>query len=282
MKNNTQNFSKKFWWGPHFVAVLFFKKMKMKNNKRGQVTIFIIIALLLVVIALFVFLFYPKLKTGASLSADSPQVYMRNCVKPTLEDSVEKISLQGGSLEPEFFYEYLGEKLNYLCYTNDYYEFCVSQITFLRAHVEEEITKAVQTEVDECFDSLIQNYQSQGYTVDSKKGTLITELLPGRILIHLQGFEISTEKGGESKKYSSFSLTLNNNLYQFIDLANKITEDEATKGFSDNNAYMGMYVGLKLPKIERTDGTTIYIIEDQETKQKFQFAIRNLVIPPGY
>lgn len=252
-------------------------------NKRGQVTIFIIIALLLVVIALFIFLFYPKLKTGGTISAsENPQAYLRNCVKPVLEDVVETISIQGGSYEPEFYYSYMGDKLNYLCYTNNYYELCGMQITFLRKHVEEEITKEIQAEVDSCFDSLVQNYQTQGYTVNSKKGDLITELLPGRVFVRLQGFEISTEKNDESKKHSSFSLSMNHNLYQFVDLANKITEDEATEGYSNNDAYMNMYLGLKLPKIERTDGTTIYIIEDQQTKQKFQFAIRNFVIPPGY
>jgi hypothetical protein len=37
-----------------------------------------------------------------------------------------------------------------------------------------------------------------------------------------------------------------------------------------------------MQKIKQDDGTTLYIIENKKTGEKFQFASRSLAFPPGY
>jgi len=45
---------------------------------------------------------------------------------------------------------------------------------------------------------------------------------------------------------------------------------------------MTYYSDLRVDKNLRDDGTKIYIITDRNTGNKFQFASRSLVFPPGF
>ena len=45
--------------------------------------------------------------------------------------------------------------------------------------------------------------------------------------------------------------------------------------------YMQLYRGIRVEKLEQTDGTKIYILTNKETEDVFQFASRSLVFPPG-
>jgi hypothetical protein len=45
---------------------------------------------------------------------------------------------------------------------------------------------------------------------------------------------------------------------------------------------MDLYHKLKVEKKSPEYGTSIYILTDRETNDKFQFAARSVVMPPGY
>ena len=45
---------------------------------------------------------------------------------------------------------------------------------------------------------------------------------------------------------------------------------------------MILYPGVKVEKYKQEDGTTVYILTDRNTNDKFQFAVRSLAWPPGY
>ena len=65
-------------------------------------------------------------------------------------------------------------------------------------------------------------------------------------------------------------------------IATSIVQFETKYGDSDTSALMGFYPDYSIDKIKRSDGTTIYIIEDKQTKLKFQFATRSYAWPAGY
>jgi len=69
-------------------------------------------------------------------------------------NDLDMLSLQGGSLEPEHYILYENEKVEYLCYTNEYYKTCVVQQPMLKNHIEAEIKESIQERVTECFDNL--------------------------------------------------------------------------------------------------------------------------------
>ena len=65
-------------------------------------------------------------------------------------------------------------------------------------------------------------------------------------------------------------------------IATSILQFETSYGDSDISTLMLYYPDMAIEKVKRSDGTTIYIIEDKQSKLKFQFASRSYAWPPGY
>jgi len=45
---------------------------------------------------------------------------------------------------------------------------------------------------------------------------------------------------------------------------------------------MSYYHGLKVEKLNQEEGSTLYILTDKDTENKFQFASRSVAWPIGY
>jgi hypothetical protein len=255
-------------------------KRGVGKNKGGQVTIFIILAIVIIVLGILVYMYFPQIKTTLGLGPKNPKSFIQACIEEKIEESVETLSLQGGSINPEHFILYDNEKIEYLCYTNEYYKTCVMQRPLLKAHIENEIKDEIKEEVKECFNSLKESYQKKGYSVDMKEGGTSIELLPKRIV---STFDYSlTLTKGESEKYESFKVVLNNNLYELTSIASSILNWEARYGDAETTIYMNYYHDLKVEKKKQSDGTTIYILTDRNNENKFQFASRSVAWPPGF
>jgi len=251
-----------------------------EKNKKAQVTIFIIIAVVVVALVALFFMYSPKLKLNFTKSPQNPEAFIQECIQDQIQNNVKKLSLQGGSIEPESFILYQDEKIEYLCYTNEYYKPCVVQQPLLKSHIESEIKNAIKSSADICFNSLKETYEKKGYQVNLKKGETKVELLPKRILTTFNT-SLSLTKG-ETKKYDSFRIILNDNLYELLSVANSIVNWETTTGDAEITTYMNYYHDLKVEKKKTEDGTKIYILTDRNNENKFQFASRSVVFPPGY
>ena len=245
-------------------------------NKRGQVTIFIIIAILVVAIIAVIFAVSPKLRSSISGKTESPENFIQTCLEDVIKEDVDLISLQGGSLEPEFYYLYEDNKLQYLCYTNELYETCYVQIPFIAKHIEDEIKENIKTDVDFCFNSLKENYKDSSL----KKGDLTVELLPNRIVATADN-EFTFTKSGQTQTHKTFRVIVHNNLYELSRIASSIINWESTYGDADPSAYMAIYPDLKVEKHLQDDATAVYIIEERDTGNKFQFASRSLLTSPA-
>jgi len=251
------------------------------KEKKGQVTIFIIIALLLIVFGVLIYFFGPKFGVGSGFSADNPQAFIQSCVEDDLQEIISEVSLQGGSMNPSPYFLYKDNKIQYLCYTNENYEFCKVQVPFLRDFIESQISKKIKEKVDSCFNTLGEKYKGKGYDFELKEGVLRTELLPRKILITLPGYEVTVSKE-ETKRYNSFNVIANTNLYQLVAIASNLVEWESTVGDSNTRVYMLVYPDeLKIQKLKQTDDTKVYILENKKTGDLFQFAVRSLAFPPG-
>ena len=251
------------------------------KNQKGQVTIFIIIAVVIVVLGILIYMFYPEIKAGLGLEPKNPPAFIQTCIEEEIESNVKKLSLQGGSLAPEHYIIYNNEKIEYLCYTGEYYKTCVVQQPMLKQHIESEIENEIKEEVEACFDSMKKSYQKKGYDVNLRKGKMSVELLPERI-VSTFNYSLTLTKGEDLEKYDSFRVVLNNNLYELISIANSILEWEATYGDAETTVYMDYYHDLHVGKQKQSDGTTIYILTNINTENKFQFASRSVAWPPGY
>jgi len=248
-------------------------------RKRGQITIFIIVGIMIVAFGILIFLFFPQIKTGLGISTNNPQLFIQNCMEEKVESVVKILSLSGGSIEPENYFLFEDEKIEYLCYIGEYYLPCVMQQPLLKQHIENEIKNEINSEKIACFDSLKKNFESLGYGVTSVEGETKVELLPERIVVSFGN--VLTLSKDDSERYDDLRVVLDNNLYELISITNSILNMEARYGDSETTTYMNYYHNLKVEKLKQTDGTTIYILTERDKENKFQFASRSVAWPPG-
>ncbi len=250
------------------------------KQKKGQVTIFIIVAVVIVVLSVLIYMFYPKIKGNFSFYEKNPSAFIHDCLEKEIKDSAIRISEQGGSISPEHYFIYDDKRVEYLCYNEEYYLTCVVQQPMLYNHIESEIKENIKEKAKTCFEDLENTYKGKGYAVDLKQGEMNVELIPKKIAISFNSTLTLTK--GKTETYKSFNIFVKNNLYELVSIANSIVEWETTYGDSETTTYMNNYHDLKVEKKKHTDGTTIYILTDSNTGNKFQFASRSLAWPPGY
>jgi len=258
---------------------------KRVETERAQITIFVIIALLIIGFAILIYIFYPKISVALGFSAQSPQEFLETCIEKDFKETIETVSVQGGSLNPQNYIMYGTNKVEYLCYTGDYYLTCVMQKPLLKNSVESEIKKGISDKVSECIDELKRSYEKKGYDVSMSGNGFRVELFPERVVVSLDK-QIMLKKGedimsfgGEKRK---LDVVFRNNLYELLSIASSILNSEATYGDAETTIYMDFYHNLKVEKYKQTDGTTVYILTDRDDESKFQFASRSVAWPPGY
>ena len=249
--------------------------MKKEEGKRGQLTIFIIVAILVIAIVALFFAF-PKLRTAVGVEKlETPENFIQTCLQDTIKENVEIISSQGGSLNPSPSVLYNDENIQYLCYTPQKYQACVVQIPFLEKHIEDELKNSIKEDVDFCFNSLKENYDNRGYTTNLKKGDTMVELLPKKIVTTIN-HEFVFSKDENTERRETFRVVLNNNLYELAAIAQSIMNQEISIGDSFEQFYMELYTDLKIEKDRPfTEDTTIYILTDRNTQDKFKFAFQS-------
>lgn len=256
--------------------------MSIKGEKRGQLTIFIIVAILIVALALFIYFFYPKLRP-VGVETDNPYSYIEKCMKDTLEETVEVISMNGGNYEVNenngFFYR--GDYVKYLCYTNENFIRCVNQEPFLTEHVEEEILTQITPEIDSCFEALVETYERKGYDVDLTREITKVEILPDRVSTNFHS-KLNLVKGSESQNYEKFEIDINSNLYEMLEVVKNIVTWEINVGDSISEAYMLNNPNIKVEKKRKENDVKLYIITDRTTEEVFRFAIRSFAYPVGF
>ena len=248
-------------------------------KKKGQLTIFIILGIIIVVLGILIFLFFPKIQLGLGFSTSDPNIFIQNCMEDETKELVEKLSLQGGSFNPENYILYQDEKIEYLCYSNEDYIPCVMQKPLLKSSFENEIKSNLIAQKNSCLESLKESFESQGFDVQITPGDFEVKILPERVEANL-GESLTLSKDS-AERYSNLKTIVNSNLYTFLGIASSILNMEANYGDSETTIYMNYYHDLKLEKLKQGDGSTIYIITNREEGDKFQFASRSVVFPAG-
>ena len=251
----------------------------LPKPKRSQIAIFVILGVMIIALGIIAYVFFPQIQTGFGVSTNNPDVFIQNCMEDKIKNTVDTISLQGGSMNPSNFFLYQENKVEYLCYTNEYYISCVMQQPLLKEHIESEIKNEIAGEKENCLNSLKDSFEKQGYDVKINSGDTKVELLPKRISVIFEN-ELTLTKS-ETQRYESLSVNLNNNLYEMVNIANSILNTEVRYGDSETTIYMNYYKNLKVEKHKQTEGTKIYILTDRDSNTKFQFASRSIAWPAG-
>jgi hypothetical protein len=252
------------------------KEMK-KMEKKGQLTIFIILAI--IIVAVIIIIFYPRINQ-VFFAAKTPQGFIESCISEDLQANIEKLENQGGSLNPENYIMYNDNKVEYLCYTNEYYTTCKMQQPMLKEHFESELKNSMQKKAEECVNSLVQDYKSKGYEVSSKNPEVSVELVLNNIKITINLDLVLKKESVES--YNNLIILKNSDIYNLISIAQSILNWEARYGDSAPETFMQYYPDLRVQKLKQGEGSKIYIVGNRVNGENFIFASRSLSWPAGY
>jgi len=253
-------------------------KSKKTKSKKAQLTVFIILALAIAIV--LILLFAGRTNLTAIFTPIAPINQIKECVQEPVQEAVDILRLQGGSLEPSLYYLYQGSKVEYLCYTEEYYKPCVMQKPFLKQAIEQQIQSYASPRIKNCISSVKANLERKGYQVTMTSPQISVSLLPGDISVEIiSDIKIVKE---QTESYKSIKTDISSTLYQQVMLAGSISNWEAVYGDSDTMSYMIYYPYLKVEKKKQGEGTTVYIITDRDSKDKFMFASRSLVMPAGF
>ncbi len=263
--------------------------MLKKGEKKGQITIFIIVGIVIVVGILLFFLFRKGVIPipGGGKSEENPVSYMESCIEPKIKEAIEIISSQGGyinnnlNIRFKFDEDKEAKNISYLCYNQNYYLSCINQEPMLIQHLKEEIKTYIKKDVENCVRNLKKSLENSGYEVDMNYRDFSIELIPKKVLVTMD-MDVTFSKSGETSTRDNFKFAVASRFYDISIVVQEIVSQEARFCNFEQLGYMLFYPDYNIDKFRTGESTTIYSVADRETKEKFRFAVRGCVIPPGF
>jgi hypothetical protein len=255
-------------------------------GKRGQITIFIIIAVVLVAsVALFFVLRKPVLKVGVSEDVDI-NGFLTTCLGDKIREGTDLISLQGGNVEPKIskrfkFDDEPYRNISYLCYTGGYYLPCTNIEPLLLSHIKEELKEYIFQEVESCFNDAADSLENKGYIVDSNYRGFNIEFSLTKIIVKIDG-DMTITKAEETKKLEGLNVAVISRFYDLAMVTQEILNQEGRFCYFNSQGYMIFYPEYEIDRFHTSDATTIYTVGYKDSEEKFRFAIRGCVFPPGW
>ena len=258
----------------------------MLKNKKGQITIFIIVGIVLIsAIALF-FVFNKQVGIGTTeKTEENPELFLESCIEDKVKEAIEFISLRGGYVNNELninfkFEDEIAYNISYLCYNQNNYLPCISQKPTFMNDLREEIKKYISSDVENCFSKITSSYSKEGYTVNTDYRDFEIQIIPKRVIIQTDS-EISLTRSGETTKQEDIKIEIANRLYEISFIVQELVNQEARFCYAEHAGISLIYPKFIIDKFRTGDSTVIYTIDHKDSKEKFRFAIRGCVIPPG-
>ena len=174
---------------------------------------------------------------------------------------------------------YQGHEWNYLCYQADYYQGCYNLHPMLEFLIEDEIKEDTKRIVQECFDSMEEDFKSKGFDVAGGGMTYSMNLLPGSVEINLEK-KIDLVRGDSSQSFKEFDTKILSPIYELMRIAREIVNSESQYCNFEYNGYMLLYPKYEIRRIDYRD-SKIYRLIDRRTGMEFKFAVRSCAFAPG-
>jgi hypothetical protein len=257
------------------------------KKRRAQITIFVIAGLTIAGIILLFFLFRTGVISEISGTKElNPNSFLSSCLEDKIHETIQVISSQGGYINNplnktfKFNNENRPTDISYLCYTQNYYEPCINQEPMLIQHLKEEVYNYISEDVRNCFDELVFSLEKQGYTANAKYNDFEVELVPRKIVVKIDS-EITLTKTEETSTKKDFEVFVQSRFYDLAIVVQEIVSQEARFCNFETLGFILFYPEFNIEKFTTGDSTTIYTIENKRSKEKFKFAVRSCVIPPG-
>lgn len=260
--------------------------MDFKIKKRGQLTIFIIIGLVLVGATIIFFLFknQENIETTGKIEENIEQ-FLNSCLKDKIKNAINDLSIHGGYIDNSFSLDFQFENeesrnITYLCYTQNYYDLCINQKPGFIQDLKLEIKNYIFNDVKNCFDELTENIVRKGYKIETNYKDFSVNFLPKRVIIQIDSNVVLTVSE-ETTKEENFEIIIASRFYEIVSLVQELVNEEAEFCNTETVGIMLLYPEFSIEKF-KTQDSIIYTVENLESKEKFRFAVRGCVIPPGF
>ncbi len=251
------------------------------NNKNGQAMIWVIVAIAMVAIIILLFIFRGSFTSiSKKTEIENPINFIESCVKESVDDGVDVMLPQGGFVNPKQIKKYNNTKIEYLCYSVNYYEKCVIQHPVYLQEIEKEIKNYIEPRVDECFNNYEFEMKKRKSDVLISPMKLDVRFGNGKVFVKIDR-EVTIIKDDETIKIENFDFEINSPIYDLANVAIEITGDEALKCDFDNVNYMMNFPRFKIKRFIMSDSTKIYNIVDLDSGKELNMAIRGCAISPG-
>lgn len=251
---------------------------KKTGCKKSQIAIFVIISI--VIVAALIIFFLPEIKKA--IIGQTPEIEIKECLRENVQEGLDIILPKGGSINPEAYVLYENETVEYLCYTSEWYKKCVMQKPLLLQSVEKELEDYSGEAILDCLDELEEEFTSQGYTITKNSTNNISiKIVPESIIVSSNN-NIILEKEEYKTEIRMPKTEIKSNAYNLIMIASSILNWEARYGEAPTEDYMELYPSIKIERIKKSEGTTIYILTDRNTEEQLRFASRSVPWPPGF
>ncbi len=243
-------------------------------KKRGQVTLFIILGILIVsgIIAAILFS-VGKLEIQFS-SEETFKEDFDKCIYVELENQITKLYTNAGFLEQKhLFVNYYDKNYSYLCYSSKPYEACTNYYPNLEKESIQELKNLTQPLIEQCFQNVISEYKITDNEIYQGQLNFEISFLPNFVFFDIKK-EISLTKSNITRNYLSFSHKIESRIYDFLQITNRIINDEASYSFFDDSNYMLFYPKIKINKT-KIEETNIYEVSFRDNEeQTFNFAVK--------
>ena len=246
--------------------------------KRGQVTIFIIVGIVIVVgiVGSIIFMGKFNVESPANLG---PQTFVDKCVKDVVEESINKMLKNGGEILATRAIAYQGDEWNYLCYQADFYQGCYNIHPMLEMQIEKEIVTDTSIAVQDCFDTMREDFEKRGFDVSGGATEYSINLLPGYVEINLAK-KIDVSRDGSSQSFEDFGGRVLSPIYELVQIARDVVNSESQFCHFEYNGYMLLYPKYDIRRIDYSD-SKIYRLIDRKSGDEFRFAVRSCAFAPG-
>ena len=247
-------------------------------NKHAQVTIFIIVGVVIVVgiLGSIIFMGQVDVETPADLG---PQAFIDKCVRDVVEESVDKMLRNGGEILATRAIMYQGEEWNYLCYQADFYQGCYNIHPMLEMQIEREIVTDTDAAVQDCFDTMREDFENRGFDVGGGATEYSINLLPGYVEINLAK-KVDVSRDGASQSFEDFETRVISPIYDLVQIARDVVNSESQFCHFEYNGYMLLYPKYDIRRIDYSD-SKIYRLIDRVSGAEFRFAVRSCAFAPG-
>ncbi len=255
--------------------------------KKGQVTIFIILSLVFVVIAILFFVFKGTILTETTGKTElNPSKEFSSCIEDSVKANIKLISSQGGyaSNKLNLSFQFEGEDktdISYLCYQQNNYLSCINQQPMLMQHLKNELKNQISNDVENCFNQIVSSFEESGETVNEAYNGFDVNLYEDKVVVSING-NINTEKSGSTASYSNLNTVVYSHFYELGIVAQEIVSQEARFCNFEQVGYMLIHPEYDIKKFRTGSSDTIYTIIYKDSNEKFRFAVRSCVIPPGF